>query len=136
MYADRHNGYRYNPRYTPLYNPKEIEEDKIEVSNKKYREKVETLRIQSMNSSWINSLIKRGELEKPTIYVCSFANCTNRAEQYHHIKYDSRSSLDPISIVAPLCLKCHRKIHAKLRLGVDLSGMISDRIVLEYKPTI
>lgn len=106
------------------------------VSGNTHREiltRLEVEEIEKRNRVWVKRLIKDGELLHPSEYICSLGGCRDKAEHYHHIKYDSRSLIDPISIITPLCRQCNKYLHSRLKQGVDISDMITDRIVLEYK---
>ena len=95
--------------------------------------KIEIKEIEERNRLWVKRLIKDGVLLHPSEYICSLGECRDKAEHYHHIKYDSRSLIDPISIITPLCRQCNKYVHTRLKQGVDVTDMITDRIVLEYK---
>lgn len=90
------------------------------------------IKLKSNNTSWVNNLIRDGKLDEPTEFVCAMDDCTNQAIHYHHLKYDSRSIEDPISIITPLCRECHDLFHIRQNEGIDLTDKILTQIELEY----
>lgn len=91
-------------------------------------------RIKNLNSSWLKGLIRYKKLDTPNKFLCAMDGCTNQSNVYHHIRYDSRSTEQPLSIIAPLCKDCHYFFHIKEREGVDLTDKILTQIELEYVP--
>lgn len=92
----------------------------------------EHYRIKSNNVGWVHNLTKYGRLDKPTKFICAMVGCTNQALEYHHLKYDNRSTEDPISVISPLCIDCHNLFHIRQREGIDLTDNILTQIELEY----
>lgn len=98
-------------------------------------------KIKHNNACWINSLVSQSKfLGYPTEFICAMDDCSNQAIHYHHLKYDSRNTEDPISIITPLCRDCHDLFHIREREGIDLTDKILTLIELEYikgsKPNI
>lgn len=80
------------------------------------------------NSIRIGSLIQKNRLDKPTTFLCSNVKCTEIAEEYHHLRYDDVENGDNVSIITPLCRRCHNMIEDE---NLSPSVQVSLKIQIE-----
>ena len=80
------------------------------------------------NSHRVNQLITSNRLDKPSTVPCSNMTCTDRAQEYHHLKYDNVDNGDNVSIITPLCRRCHNMIEDK---DLGSSVQVSLKIQIE-----
>lgn len=93
-----------------------------------YQKRSEDSANKHRNTCRVNNLIVSGRIDKPSTFFCSNITCTEMADEFHHLKYDDVENGDNISIITPLCKRCHNMIEDEI---LGSSVQVSLKIQIE-----